>query len=398
MKWFAWALALALIVTPSVAKDLSEWSTTAGSNNDASPDGWPEQMAPSGVNDSARENMAAIRRWYDSVYAHNFLINGGFQIAQRGTTFAASDNNDDVYTLDRWVLLSDGNDAADVTQETSTVPTDAYAAIRLDVETVNKKFGILQIIENRDAAPIIAGTVSLRFDARITGSSIGEVRAGVMCWDSTADTVTSDVVSAWNAAGSNPTLVANWTFENTPANLSDLTTSYQTYLIETISLDTASCANVGVFIWMDDVTTSAGDFLYIANVQLQAGEDATVFEQRFFDTELQLAQRLYERRTYDSASNEHISTGNTRSTTAGDANLFYQEKRIAPSMTFTDGATFDWVDDTGNERTVSSLTCPEAGKYGCKIEVVIAADAVAGGGSIRRDATDTTFIEIDAEL
>jgi len=44
--------------------NISTWSTTAGSNNATPPDGWPENMSPSAVNDSARENMAAIARWY----------------------------------------------------------------------------------------------------------------------------------------------------------------------------------------------------------------------------------------------------------------------------------------------------------------------------------------------
>jgi hypothetical protein len=39
-----------------------EWSTTAASNNSAPPDGWPEEMRPSEVNNSAREMMAAIAR------------------------------------------------------------------------------------------------------------------------------------------------------------------------------------------------------------------------------------------------------------------------------------------------------------------------------------------------
>ena len=46
--------------------NISEWSTTAASNNSASPDGFPEGMAPSGVNDSAREVMAAVRTWYEN--------------------------------------------------------------------------------------------------------------------------------------------------------------------------------------------------------------------------------------------------------------------------------------------------------------------------------------------
>ena len=45
--------------------DISGWSPDAASNNRPPPDGWPEGMQPSGVNDSAREMMAAIRRWWE---------------------------------------------------------------------------------------------------------------------------------------------------------------------------------------------------------------------------------------------------------------------------------------------------------------------------------------------
>lgn len=42
---------------------IREWSTTAASNSEASPDGFPEGMAPSGVNNSAREVMAQTKTW-----------------------------------------------------------------------------------------------------------------------------------------------------------------------------------------------------------------------------------------------------------------------------------------------------------------------------------------------
>lgn len=38
------------------------WDTAAANNNDAPPDGWPENMAYSAVNDAAREMMAALAR------------------------------------------------------------------------------------------------------------------------------------------------------------------------------------------------------------------------------------------------------------------------------------------------------------------------------------------------
>lgn len=45
--------------------NVSEWSVTAGSNNSSPPNGWPEGMARSAVNDCAREMMAAVAKWYN---------------------------------------------------------------------------------------------------------------------------------------------------------------------------------------------------------------------------------------------------------------------------------------------------------------------------------------------
>ena len=55
----------------------------------------------------------------------NRIINGGMDIAQRGNTFTStsSANNDDTYVLDRFYILSDGNDAIDVTQTTTASGT-----------------------------------------------------------------------------------------------------------------------------------------------------------------------------------------------------------------------------------------------------------------------------------
>lgn len=55
--------------------EIQSWSATAASNNSASPDGWPESMAPSGINNSARENMAALARWYKD--SNGSLTSGG---------------------------------------------------------------------------------------------------------------------------------------------------------------------------------------------------------------------------------------------------------------------------------------------------------------------------------
>ena len=235
---------------------------------------------------------AADANQYFSRGSRNMLINGDFRVAQRGTSFVAGANNDDTYNLDRWTLLSDGNDIVDVTQST-TAPTAGLYSIGLDVETVNKKFGILQIVEQRNIVGAIGQVVTLSFQARISGTSISNVKAVVLAWSGTADTVTSDVVSAWGADGVTPTWATNWTAENTPSNLA-VTSSWATYRIQA-TIDTANTKNLAVFIWCDDTTTTLGDFLYITDVQLEIGAVASPFERRSYGEELALCQRYYYR-------------------------------------------------------------------------------------------------------
>jgi Chaperone of endosialidase len=62
--------------------DVDTWSPLDESNTAAPPDGWPEFMLPSGVNNSARAMMGAIRRWYDKQLSGDLVLpylklNGG---------------------------------------------------------------------------------------------------------------------------------------------------------------------------------------------------------------------------------------------------------------------------------------------------------------------------------
>ena len=278
----------------------------------------------------------------------NRIINGNFAIGQRGTTFASSANNDDAYTLDRWYILSDGNDAIDVTRETSVVPTNQKYAIALDVETTNKKFGIAQIIESDNCVGLTGGTVTLSFKAKVSATTkLDNVKAAVVAWSGTADTVTSDIISAWGAEGTNPTLIANATYENTPANLS-VTTSYATYSV-TASVDTASTTNIIVFIWSDVTDTTAGDFLYVTDVQIESGAVATPFEQRPVGTELVLCQRYYEVGGFFHVA---YSSG---SINLGSTVKFAVTKRAVPTLIQADTSTINVSTTTQNASTGSQL-------------------------------------------
>lgn len=68
--------------------DIRNWHSTATDNVTLADGGWPEGMAPSAVNNQARDNMGAIRKWYENaewidlghsaspVSSATFVING----------------------------------------------------------------------------------------------------------------------------------------------------------------------------------------------------------------------------------------------------------------------------------------------------------------------------------
>ena len=306
-------------------------------------------------NDNTTQNTSA----YGGGFAfRNKLINGGFDIAQRGTSFVSGANDDDTYNLDRWYVLSDGNDAVDITQ-TTTVPTGAKYSIGLDVETVNKKFGIAQIIENANCYNAIGGNVTLSFQAKVSATTkLDNVKCAVVAWSGTADTVTSDIISAWNVEGTNPTLIANATYENTPANL-NVTTSWATYSV-TANVDTASTTNIIVFIWSDVTDTTLGDFLYVTNVQLEKGSTATSFDYRPYGQELALCQRYFQ-----TIANGPGGSGSTTQFTFGT--LFPVVMRTAPSSAVTaairisDITTSAFVQSSGS--ITNNLVTAEGGSF-----------------------------------
>tara|TARA_R100001079_G_scaffold48925_1_gene24873 strand:- start:583 stop:1614 length:1032 start_codon:yes stop_codon:yes gene_type:complete len=321
----------------------------------------------------------------------NALINGQFAVAQRGTSFTSGSNDDTDYTLDRWKLFSDGNDVVDVTQETSTVPTNRQTAIALDVETANKKFGIAQIIEQKSCVNLIGETVTLSFQAKVSATTnLDNVKAAIIAWDGTADTVTADMISAWGVEGTNPTLATNFTYENTPANL-NLTTSYATYSV-TASVDTASAKNIIVFIWSDVTTTSAGEFLYLSDVKLEAGQTATPFEHEDFSTTLAKCQRYYYQYKDDGENRFHCIAG------SGGANIIHVFATHPVEMRTSGSVTSSSLNHsinglTNGDRSVSSVV-------GTRKNFLIALSYThtAGRDAGRVQTSSGQSIEVSAEL
>lgn len=85
---------------------ISTWSKTAASNNAASPDGYPEGMNASGLNDSDRETLAAIRTWYEDAEYRDW----GHTVTQASTTtFLVATDVTAIYTTGRRIRCADAS-------------------------------------------------------------------------------------------------------------------------------------------------------------------------------------------------------------------------------------------------------------------------------------------------
>ncbi len=330
--------------------------------------------------------------------AKNKIINGGMSVAQRGTSFTGGTANaDDVYTLDRWNLVSDGSDIVDVTQQSSGGVSGEEDYIRLDVETTAKKFGIVQFIETANLKDVKdeSQVVSLSFEAKVTNATkMSDIRASVLSWTSTADAVTSDIVSSWEAEGSNPTYATNWTVENTAVSLG-VTTSWVRYTIENIAIDASGIENLAVFIYQNNVATNdtTGIFLEITNVQLEKGTTANTFESRDIATEIAICKRYANMIVFEQDSVTFAVGNNTGAATAGEW-VYYMpvQMRTTPTLEISAATDFD-VSVAGSSGNVSALAIGNGNENVIHFTTTHASTGASGnGGRLRSTNTNATCL------
>ncbi len=220
------------------------------------------------------------------------LINGGFDVWQRNTTFTY---NDDTFGPDRWNLLTETNGAWTCVRDTDVPAALGFKySAKFSNVTLNNQAAIVQILENIDSIKLDDQAVSLSFYAKTNSTEIANLRATVLSWSSTADSVTSDVIGTWASDGTDPTWAANWTSEVAGSNKA-LTSSWQRFTVENITIDTASMANIAVVIWVDDGTIAANDDFYITGIMLNQGATALTWMPLAFEEELAKSQRYYEK-------------------------------------------------------------------------------------------------------
>ena len=307
----------------------------------------------------------------------NKIINGNFAANQRAALFTASytdgtpiTNSDDTYLFDRWKLLSDGNNIVDVHSYGRTMgsrdfggnsgpawmPTETSFAMAMDVETANTKFGQAQFIESMNCNDLRGRVCTLSWKARVRNPQTStSIKAAVIGWFGTSDTITSDIISAWNDEGTDPTLVTNAEYLNEPFNIL-LNGTMQTYTIN-VSIPTG-IKNVIVFIWNDmsngDVGTTAGDFIFLSDVQLERGEfNNPRFQNETYDKTLRKCQRYYWQSGRSVANYTVVASGVINSATLAWFQIPYLQTMRAGGTVSKNGTVY--VFDGGVSKAISDI-------------------------------------------
>jgi hypothetical protein len=209
-------------------------------------------------------------------------------------------------------------------------------------------------------------------------TKLDNVKAAVVGWFGTSDTVTSDIISAWGDEGTNPTLLGSAEYQNEPSNLS-VTTQWATYKVHTTIA--AGAKNVIVFIWSDVTDTTAGDFLYLTDVQLERGEfENPRFQNEDYDTTLRKCQRHLPTLTADTDDKAMGLVGMNYSTTVGLLSyVFPVTPRTKPTGITVSGATHFALTLANNTRQESTgLTFTSGFPNGAMLSCSVAANLVAG--------------------
>jgi hypothetical protein len=255
----------------------------------------------------------------------NYIINGNFDIWQRGTSVTGG------YGPDRFVYQNSGS--------TGTFAQGSFTAGQTDVPNNPKYFANLTITGADDEA-----NIAHRIEDVNTLS--GETATISFYAKHTTNAPTSFNITSWQVFGSGGSTAVNTSI----ATGQTTTTSWQKYTA-TVTFPSVSGKTIGAGSYLEVLILNPNNETFdiqIAQVQLEKGSVATDFEVRPIGEELALCQRYYAK-----SYNQATAPGTASTTTgclnyithAGSSNgdrstiFFPQTMRTTPTVTLYSTAT-----------------------------------------------------------
>lgn len=271
----------------------------------------------------------------------NKVINGGFDIWQRGTSFSAGG-----YTADRWLLQVDGAGATRAVSQQAFTPGNQITNYESQFflrynQSVAGSGATFNIIDQRieDVRTLAGQVVTVSFWAKADS----------------ARTITSSIQQAFGTGGSaevagiqsgNINITTSWTrysYTGTLASITGKTIGANSYAAFRINLPLNTTFTVDIW-----------------GVQVEKGSIATEYEQRFIGTELDLCQRYYQK-SYDYATAPGTATANGAIfTRVPQTNTSLQEMNTRLNKTMRTTPTMTWYSPntgaSGKIRDVQAAT------------------------------------------
>ena len=291
----------------------------------------------------------------------NVLINGGFDVWQRGTSGFATDFG--TYTADRWRHNSGGL--------TITRDTDVPSGFRYSAKLVGT--GDNAITQKIEAA---------------TASKLAGKQVYFSCWAKrTSGTGALDVRFYYPSTEDN---FATVTQVGSTIVLSASPSSSWVYYTATITLP----SNVSTGLMMLINNTGAAT-TFITGVQLEQNYQPTPFEQRPYGIELALCQRYYWR-TIDSQGIGLMMVGGVEATTAAAVyGALPVTMRATPSIAFGSGIRFY---SAGSAAVTPTISSQRSSSSFASLALNITSGTVGQAGYLYNNPAANSYIEFSSEL
>lgn len=310
----------------------------------------------------------------------NLIINGQFQVWQRGTSITS--NNSNKYTADRWHSGTNGSEDVFYTRQfTNTSDGTPFIRVRRS-GTASGRMYLTQMMETSVLDFCRGKTVTLSFKARKHAD-----------FDAT---FVSRIATQTNQTPRDDSAVQNSEVTRT------LTTSFQTFtqsLTLTSSSDSANGFRVE-FIAEDGANSSNSYYYEVRDVQLEIGTVASEIENRSYGEELSLCKRYYQRwdaTALDATSNKPIGAGVWYTSTQILAMFNYDEMRASPSFTASSTGFVKAYGGGFAEARTGGNGIDSIGTKAARFNFTCGARTAGHGAMIQMNANGD-YLELDAEL
>ena len=323
----------------------------------------------------------------------NAIINGGQDIAQRGTSFT----NVNGYTTDRWYVNRNGAVAGCTASQSTDVPTGFQFSLktqRVAGNTGTQSIDMYYGLESKDSYRFRSQTATLSFYAKVGANYSGGASGLTARILSGTATDAPPYNGSTTVATSSPALTTTWTRFTLSGTFG------------------ASITQAFVqFGWSPTGTAGADDSVFITGVQLELGSTATTFSRTggTIQGELAACQRYYIR--YNGVGQTPVGVGSANSATQARIQMHLPvNMRTTPSAVETGGSF--WLYDGVNIPAVTAIsfysafdkstmiTCTSSSLTQYRPYFLIAANDTAAYVGLTAELQEmtmdnVTFIEVD---